>query len=224
MVRLDRWLVDKGYFPSRQVAKRAIASGHVRLNGLIPKPASKVRPTDTVQVSEHYLVRPMGYHKLHEIDSYLGGNLIPQGSRVLDIGSSSGGFLLYALDKGAIVKGVEVSLEFAERLRRQIEAVHTASLVIADAFTVNPTDLAAPNSLDVLLIDVTTDWQGSVFLLKRFLPLLKREGRFVLAVKIAPSDENMFQLIHQIEGLGVTAQSIVLTTERQEVHLVGSKL
>ncbi|MHA1771190.1 MAG: S4 domain-containing protein [Candidatus Thorarchaeota archaeon] len=222
MPRLDRWLVDHGYFPSRQSAKRAIDSGYVLLNGMIPKPATKVRSGDEVHVSEHYLTRPLGYYKLSDIDSRISCELVPQGSHVLDIGSSAGGFLWYAHDQGATVIGVEISFEFVEKLRSLVRTLPKASIIMADAFTINPTSLAKLGTLDTLLIDVTTDWNGSLHLLQRFFPLLRLGGWFVLAIKIRPNDTVVSMIVQEVRSFAPSARLIVLSSERKEIHIVGT--
>ncbi|MCF2137306.1 MAG: hypothetical protein K9W43_08710 [Candidatus Thorarchaeota archaeon] len=222
MPRLDRWLVDHGYFPSRQSAKRAIDSGNVLLNGMIPKPATKVRSGDEVHVSEHYLTRPFGYYKLRDIDSRVAYDLIPRGSHVLDIGSSAGGFLWYAHDQGATVIGIEISFEFVEKLRFLVRTLPNASIIMANAFTIDPTSLAKLGTLDTLLIDVLTDWTGSLHLLQRFFPLLRLGGRFVLAIKIRPNDPVVPMIVQEVRSLAPSARLIVLSSERQEVHIVGT--
>jgi 23S rRNA (cytidine1920-2'-O)/16S rRNA (cytidine1409-2'-O)-methyltransferase len=56
MTRLDKYLVDKGFFSSRNQAQEAILRGEVMVNGQIAKKFSyKVKPDDKVEVfSEGY--------------------------------------------------------------------------------------------------------------------------------------------------------------------------
>ena len=101
MPRLDVWLVENGHFSSRQVAKRAIKEGMVTIDGKPCKPSKKVSGDEDIRVSPDYADKPMGYHKLKEIDELLGGKLVTLPCIALDIGSSAGGFLAYLNDKGA---------------------------------------------------------------------------------------------------------------------------
>ena len=48
-VRLDKWLWQARFFRTRGLCARAIAAGHVRLNGVpVRKPAQQVAPGDTL--------------------------------------------------------------------------------------------------------------------------------------------------------------------------------
>ncbi len=48
-VRVDRWLWAVRLCPTRTAATAACAAGHVRVNGIPAKPATKVQPTDRVE-------------------------------------------------------------------------------------------------------------------------------------------------------------------------------
>jgi ribosome-associated heat shock protein Hsp15 len=49
-VRIDKWLWAARFFKTRGAATEAVAGGRVLLNGVRPKPAKEVRPTDAVEV------------------------------------------------------------------------------------------------------------------------------------------------------------------------------
>jgi ribosome-associated heat shock protein Hsp15 len=49
-VRLDKWLWAARFFKTRSLAARAIAAGHVLLNGARAKPAKDVRIDDLVKI------------------------------------------------------------------------------------------------------------------------------------------------------------------------------
>ena len=116
MPRLDSWLVEQGYFSSRQAAKRAIRAGHVKVNGEPAKPSKQIRNSESVTVSKESLDTPVGYLKLKQIDDAI-GNVVTSTALALDIGSSAGGFLRYLAECGATATGVEVS---EEQLRWQV--------------------------------------------------------------------------------------------------------
>jgi ribosome-associated heat shock protein Hsp15 len=50
--RLDVWLWSVRLFKTRSAANKAVAGGHVRLNGSPAKPAHAVKPGDVVTVRE----------------------------------------------------------------------------------------------------------------------------------------------------------------------------
>ncbi len=221
MPRLDVWLVENGYYSSRQVAKRAIKEGMVKVDGMQCKPSKQVSGKEEIKVSVEYADKPMGYHKLKEIDKLLEGNLVTLPCIALDIGSSAGGFLAYLNDKGATAIGIEVTRRFSENLTRLAEAHPLISVIFDDAFIIDPTIVVNDGGLDLLLVDVTTEIEGTLNLISRFSSLLKKGGRLVAAFKTGNRDI-VLQLLNSVTGLGFAdVQSIYLDDSRQEAHITG---
>jgi len=219
MPRLDVWLVETGRFRSRQTAKRAIRDGLITVDGRIAKPSTQVNGTESVAISEVSDVL-MGYDKLSRLDAIVGGNLIVQSDKALDIGSSAGGFLEYLLEKGAVVKGVEVSERFKDTLLQLASANSNLSIVMEDAFKINPFSLFGESELDLLLVDVTTDPQGTAFLIERFSPLLRRGGRLIAAFKSKTMPSTISLLKDRVSNLGYAdVCTVVLDDSRQEFHV-----
>lgn len=52
-VRVDRWLWAVRLYKTRTAASDACGGGHVRVNGSVAKPATKVRPGDRVSARVH---------------------------------------------------------------------------------------------------------------------------------------------------------------------------
>ena len=50
-VRIDRWLWAARFFKTRSLAARAVAGGHVHVNGGRVKPARAVRPGDILEIT-----------------------------------------------------------------------------------------------------------------------------------------------------------------------------
>lgn len=104
-LRIDRWLVEHGYFSSREQAQRSIMAGEVFINGKRVDQASKVvdftedkLPEVTVQsTSLSYVSR--GGHKLEKGLAFF--NLPVSGKVCLDAGASTGGFTDCLLRAGA---------------------------------------------------------------------------------------------------------------------------
>jgi 23S rRNA (cytidine1920-2'-O)/16S rRNA (cytidine1409-2'-O)-methyltransferase len=221
MPRLDVWLVENGYFSSRQVAKRAIKEGMVTVDGVQYKPSKQVSGKEDIKVSVEYADMPMGYHKLKEIDEMLSENLVTLPCIALDIGSSAGGFLAYLNEKGATAIGIEVARRFSKDLTRLAELHPRISVIFDDAFTINPTTIVDEGNLDLLLVDVTTEVDGTLNLVSRFSRLLKQDGCLVAAFKV-DNPEIVLQLIDSVAELGfVNVQSFHLDDSRQEVHIIG---
>ncbi len=101
MERLDRWLVERGYFPSRERARLAIMAGDVEIEGRgkILKAGTLVRPGDRVVVRERPLYVSRGGEKLE--GALLRFGLRVEGRQALDVGSSTGGFTHCLLRNGA---------------------------------------------------------------------------------------------------------------------------
>jgi len=221
MARLDVWLVENGHFTSRQVAKRAIKEGLVTVDGQLCKPSKQVSGHEEIAISPESVDMPMGYHKLKQIDELLEGNLVMKPCIALDIGSSAGGFLAYLNEHGATVIGIEVAERFFDNLIELVELHPRISVLFDDAFTIDPSIITNEGGLDLLLVDVTTDIDGTIALISRFSHLLKRGGRLVAAFK-TNDPEIVLQLIRSVTDFGfVEVQSIHLDDTRQEIHIIG---
>jgi 23S rRNA (cytidine1920-2'-O)/16S rRNA (cytidine1409-2'-O)-methyltransferase len=221
MPRLDVWLTEQKLFSSRQMAKRAIRDGGVTVDGKLAKPSTWISGKEEILVNDRASNAPQGYSKLMAIESALDIQFVRPGILALDIGSSAGGFLTYLAEKGAKVTGLEFSQEFSIQLKEISETYPDVSVLLCDAFDVDPMIICGPNELDLLLVDVTTNPDSTITLTKRFTPLLKRGGMIVVAMKIKPASEELHVLQDKLTELGYRdIQKIVLDQSRQEVHLI----
>ena len=223
MPRLDVWLVETERFSSRQAAKRAIKDGLVTVNGEKCKPSKQVSEKDRIEIMSDDADFPLGYKKLKDIEEMLEEQvLVSPPCLVLDIGSSAGGFLLYLAKKGADAVGIEVSERFAEDLYRITINHPQISVIIADAFDIDPTIITTSNSLDLLLVDVTTEPEGTLKLIERFTPLLKEDGRMLASFKCACDAVEIMNMVKDtISQIGYNQiREICLDETRQEVHIV----
>lgn len=182
-MRLDKLLVTKGYFTTRQKAKEAIKRGFVVVDGVkITKPSKEVDiNAEIVVVGDE---KPKGYWKLKELDErwdFIKGT-------VLDLGSSAGGFLSYASEKAKFVYGIEYSREFEEELRKIESEANNIKVSIDDAFKF---DLSKIEDVDVILNDLTLDVNSSLKALERFLPKLKKKGMVLFVQKIGKKFEEV---------------------------------
>jgi 23S rRNA (cytidine1920-2'-O)/16S rRNA (cytidine1409-2'-O)-methyltransferase len=99
-IRLDKLLVDSGYFDSRQRAQRAILAGEILVaERVFDKPGSLVLPDAAIRVTaaERYVSRG-GYKMEAALDRF---GIDPSGRRCLDVGASTGGFTDCLLQRGA---------------------------------------------------------------------------------------------------------------------------
>jgi len=98
--RIDTLLVQKGFFPSRERAQRAIMAGAVRIDGeLLDKPGTKVDVDSVLTVDEGTRYVSRGAEKLKK--ALLIFNIDVNGKICLDTGASTGGFTEVLLENGA---------------------------------------------------------------------------------------------------------------------------
>ncbi|MDQ7085422.1 MAG: TlyA family RNA methyltransferase [Sulfurovum sp.] len=99
-MRLDKYLVDEGYFESRNRANDAIKAGLVNVDGKKGKPSNKIDKNTLVEVEDSKFYVSRAGRKL---DSFLDAYTINfEGKRALDIGSSTGGFAQIVLAQSVV--------------------------------------------------------------------------------------------------------------------------
>ncbi len=124
MVRLDQALVERGFCPSREKAKRAIMAGQVRIYDRPGrKPSDSVQPADQLSVlaPEKYVSRG-GYKLEHALEHF---QVDVAGQVAVDLGAATGGFTDCLLQRGAArVYAVDVGQgQFAWKLRHDPRVV-----------------------------------------------------------------------------------------------------
>lgn len=97
-MRLDKYLVDEGYFESRNRANDAIKAGQVIVDGKKPKASAKIDENSIVEVEDTKFYVSRAARKL---ENFLAEHTISfNDKRALDIGSSTGGFAQIVLENG----------------------------------------------------------------------------------------------------------------------------
>ncbi len=97
-MRLDKYLVDEGYYESRNRANDAIKAGLVLVDGKKPKASAKVDENTVVEVQDSKFYVSRAGRKL---ENFLAEHAVDmKGKRALDIGSSTGGFAQIVLENG----------------------------------------------------------------------------------------------------------------------------
>jgi len=98
MIRLDSYLVEEGYYESRNRALEAIKSKKVSVDGKTAKASQKITPHNRVEViNEKFYVS----RAARKLEMFLRDYPIDlKGKRGLDIGSSTGGFAQILLENG----------------------------------------------------------------------------------------------------------------------------
>ena len=98
--RLDMALVDRGFFPSREQAQRAIMAGEVRVGeAVVDKASAKVGSDAQITLASSPAYVGRGGLKLEGALRHFGISV--EGMTALDIGASTGGFTDCLLQKGA---------------------------------------------------------------------------------------------------------------------------
>ncbi len=215
-MRLDSYLVEIGNFASRGRAKRAIVEGHVKVNDkVIIKPSYDVAYADKIEISEGF-DKPAGYWKLKEIQEKT--NLIKAGDSVLDIGSSAGGFLIFASEIASQVHGIEYSREFCAGLGRLEHEHPNITVEFGDAFTM-PFER---RRFDVLLMDITASPLSSIKALKNVLAALKSGGMLLHVLKL-PKERDREPILSELSSLGLKIIRI-LEPPKKEAYIIARKL
>ena len=216
-MRLDSYLVDIGNLASRGRAKHAILEGHVKVNDtLVTKPSFDVVYSDNVEVEEG-LDKPAGYWKLKGIQDKTG--IIQQGDRVLDIGSSAGGFLIFASEIVSSVHGIEFSREFRPILKKLEHEIPNITVEFGDVFTI-PVDRLG--QFDVMTLDITANAISSVQALEHVLPTLKNGGMLLIVLKL-PKDQERELHLSKLSSLGLEITDII-EPDKQEAYVIARKL
>jgi len=214
-MRLDAFLVEQDKVASRGRARRAITNGLVMVDGkIILKPSRQVGYENEIEVKDDIDV-PAGYLKLKDIQERTG--IIHPGDVVLDMGSSAGGFLMFASGIAGSIKGIEYSEEFMPHLNRIARSHDNITVVQNDVFTM-PLSSMSDKPVDVIFNDITVEPLDSIKVLERVLPLLKPGGRVLQVLKLpdrSPPDE----CTDRIKELGLIIQ-FILKPEKREVYVI----
>ncbi len=151
-MRLDAYLVEAGYFPSRARAQAALKAGRVKVNGApAVKPAAIVRQSDKVDVEGD--IHPFVSRGGVKLDAALRTfGVDPAGKICLDLGASTGGFTDVLLRAGAArVYAVDVGTG-------QLAPALAADPRVVNLEKTHAKDVSAaliPDPIDVLVCDVS---------------------------------------------------------------------
>jgi 23S rRNA (cytidine1920-2'-O)/16S rRNA (cytidine1409-2'-O)-methyltransferase len=215
-MRLDEYLVSEGHIASRSRAQHFIERGLVKVNGIVvTKKSKKVEPGSRIEIAE--ADRPEGWFKLKGIQEQT--DLICPGDAVLDIGSSAGGFLIFASAIASKVVGIEYSEEFRPQLDAVTKEHPNVSVVFGDAFNMDISALG--NGFDVVLNDMTVEPSASIEISARFLPLLKSGGRIMQVLKL-DKVKDVEPFLKLLEGKGLKVEKVI-RPEKKEAYVVASK-
>lgn len=178
-MRLDVYLTEQGYVPSRQRAKAIIESGNVRLDGVkVTKPSYDVRDGGcSVEIRDPLRYVGRGGLKLEAaLEAF---DVHPAHKTALDIGASTGGFTDCLLQNGAArVYAVDAGEgQLAESLRNDQRVISKERL---NARELSLSDLGG-ESVDLIVMDVS--FISATYILPRFPALLREGGEAICLIK-----------------------------------------
>jgi len=76
----------------------------------------------------------------------------------------------------------------------------------------------------LLLIDVTTEIEGTIQLINKYSPLVKKDGRLIAAFKSRMEEDVLSRVLSMLTpDLYVDVETIVLESSRQEFHLIANR-
>ena len=220
-MRIDKYLVEKQLFPSREKAQTAIRHQTVMVNGeIVTKASCDVADTDQVEVIDIFnKYVSMGGLKLEKAIGCFGLDF--NGKWVLDIGSSTGGFTDCALQHGAAhVLAVDVGTQqLAEKLRQD---PRVTSLENKDFRNLTSEEVEG-RRFDFIVSDV------SFISLTHILPccakFLKPDGLMMLLIKpqfeAGPSFLSRGGIVTSDKGHRVAVNKVVEEAVAQGYHLQG---
>ena len=218
-MRLDKYLTDNNFFPSREKAQTAIKHETVTVDGRIVTKAS-MDITDGMLVEVIDLFNKyvsMGGLKLEKAIKDFGLDF--KGKRVLDIGASTGGFTDCALQHGAAsVTAVDVgTAQLVDALRKStkvqsIENKDFRELTLQDVQN-EPFDLVVS---DVSFISLT-------YIIPHIDPFLKPEGQLMFLIKpqfeAGPSFLNKSGIVTDAKGYKTAIQNVVSAALNRRFYL-----
>lgn len=223
-MRLDKYLVEEGYFESRNRANDAIKAGKVKVDGKVAKASAKIDENTLVDVEDEKFYVSRAARKL---ENFLAEHPVGmQGKRALDIGSSTGGFAQIVLENGVdrltcVDVGKEqlhVSLRANEKVSlceetdiREFQSKDTFELITCDVSFISilqimeDIDRLAQKGTDIVILykpqfevgkDVKRDSKGVVQDLDAIAR--RKEGFEAEAKKLGW--ESQYQALSQVQG------------------------
>jgi 23S rRNA (cytidine1920-2'-O)/16S rRNA (cytidine1409-2'-O)-methyltransferase len=176
-LRLDQLLVGRGFFPSREQARRAILAGEVSVaTRVADKPSELLDEQTTVAVKPTRKYVGRGALKLEPALDHFDIDL--QGKTAVDIGASTGGFTDCMLQRGAEkVYAIDVGYGQLDWKLRNDPRVIVLEKINARFLT----RVHVPELVDVCVIDVS--FISLTLILPNAVALLKPNGVILALIK-----------------------------------------
>jgi len=176
-LRLDKVLLEKGFFNSRSKAQEAIKRGYVIVNGKrVNKSGIYVALDANILIVEELPFVSRGGEKLKEIIERF--NIEVDGKICIDIGSSTGGFTEVLLKYGAKrVYAVDIGKGLLHESLRKDERVIVKEGINARYLSEND----IPEKVDLITED--TSFISSKIIISNCKKFLKEKGEYIVLIK-----------------------------------------
>ena len=179
-MRLDLFLFENGYVPSRQRAKSLIEAGCVQFDGaVVKKPSFSVSDDGAHDIRIEDPLPYVGRGGLKLEAALKAFSVDPAGKTAVDIGASTGGFTDCLLQRGALrVYAVDAGEnQLAEKLRTDarvvsIEHLNARSLGI---------EHVGGARVDLAVMDVS--FISATYILPQIPAILSEEGKMICLIK-----------------------------------------
>lgn len=208
-MRLDRYLTDNNFFPSREKAQTAIKHETVMVDGRIVTKASmditEAMRVEVIDLFNKYV--SMGGLKLEKAINDFGLDF--EGKLVLDIGASTGGFTDCALQHGAAsVTAVDVgTAQLVESLRNHPKVTVFENKDFRD-LTAEDVD---SQKFDFIVSDVS--FISLTYIIPHIDPFLKPDGQMMFLIKpqfeAGPSFLNKSGIVKDEKGYKTAIQKVM---------------
>lgn len=174
-MRLDSYLVAKGYVNSRERAKRLILARAVTVDGrVVDKPATDVVGEPVICVTEEEFVGRGGEKLKAALSLFF---VDPTGVRALDVGASTGGFTHCLLTNGA---AAVVALDAGcDQLHPTLRA--DARVTNVEKYNARALSKDDVGCFDLVVMDVS--FISATYILPRFPDVLLPHGKAIVLIK-----------------------------------------
>jgi 23S rRNA (cytidine1920-2'-O)/16S rRNA (cytidine1409-2'-O)-methyltransferase len=209
-MRLDKLLVEKKYFSSREKAQLTISQKLVKVNGeIVDKSSKDIDETATIEIIDifnKYVSR--GGLKLEKAITDF--SLDFKGKRVLDIGASTGGFTDCALHAGAdFVFAVDVG---TEQLSPTLQNHPRVKFLENKDFRELSLEETGGKPFDFIVSDVS--FISLTYIIPYLAPFLAEDGKLMLLIKpqfeAGASFLSKSGIVKDDKGLKISIQKVEL--------------
>lgn len=178
-MRVDVFLVERGYAKSREAAKKSIDAALVKIDGrTITKAGEKIDEALPHEVEFTPLIPYVSRGGLKLEEALKAFDVDPTGMRAVDIGASTGGFTDCLLQHGAACV-VAVDSGHGQLNEALLADSRVRSLEGLNARTLTPADIGEP--CDIAVMDVS--FISQTYILPQIPALLKDGGVAITLIK-----------------------------------------